>query len=304
MTPAEQIIKIIPNYRKKESSPRRGFLGVIFRLMRSSKGVFGVSVMAALIIMAFFAPQISPYDPLELHVRSKLQSPSTEHLFGTDELGRDILSRVIYGSGISLEIGLFAVTLAAVVGVSTGLIAGYNGGIWDSIIMRIWDTVLAFPSIFLAIGLVSILGPGSSVAVFAVALTSMPTFARLTRSIAISTKEMEFVAAERALGVSDFQIIFRTILPNCLTPVIVNIAIAAPAAILMEASLSYLGLGSQPPDPSWGNMLQTAQVYINQAPTYGIFPGLALTLVVLGMNFFADGLQDALDPRRTRTRRG
>lgn len=304
MTPAEQITKIIPNYRKKESSPRRGILGVAFRLMRSSKGVFGVSVMAALIVMAFFAPQISPYDPLELHVRSKLQSPSTEHLFGTDELGRDILSRVIYGSGISLEIGLFAVTLAAVVGVSTGLIAGYNGGIWDSIIMRIWDTVLAFPSIFLAIGLVSILGPGSSVAVFAVALTSMPTFARLTRSIAISTKEMEFVAAERALGVSDFQIIFRTILPNCLTPVIVNIAIAAPAAILMEASLSYLGLGSQPPDPSWGNMLQTAQVYINQAPTYGIFPGLALTLVVLGMNFFADGLQDALDPRRTRTRRG
>jgi peptide/nickel transport system permease protein len=141
------------------------------------------------------------------------------------------------------------------------------------------------------------------VAIFAVALTSMPTFARLTRSIAIATKEMEFVTAERALGASNFGIIFRTILPNCLTPVIVNIAIAAPSAILMEASLSYLGLGSQPPDPSWGNMLQAAQVYISQAPTYGIFPGLALTLVVLGMNFFADGLQDALDPRRIRTGR-
>jgi peptide/nickel transport system permease protein len=257
--------------------------------------------MTLLIIGAFFAPQISPYDPLELHVKSKLQGPSIEHLFGTDELGRDILSRVIYGSGISLQIGLFAVMIAAVVGVSTGLIAGYIGGTLDSVIMRIWDTILAFPGIFLAIGLVSILGPGSSVAIFAVALTSMPTFARLTRSIAISTKEMEFVTAERALGVSDLGIIFQTILPNCLTPVIVNIAIAAPSAILMEASLSYLGLGSQPPAPSWGNMLQTAQVYISRAPTYGIFPGLALTAVVLGMNFFADGLQDSLDPRRTRS---
>jgi peptide/nickel transport system permease protein len=261
-------------------------------------------VLLLLIVLAVFARQISPYDPYILDVRNKLQAPSIAHLFGTDELGRDILSRVIFGSGISLEIGLFAVTLAALVGVTTGLIAGYMGGIVDAVIMRIWDTILAFPGIFLAIGLVSILGPGPSVAIFAVALTSMPTFARLTRSIAISTKEMEFVTAERALGVSDLQIIFRTILPNCLTPVIVNIAIAAPSAILMEASLSYLGLGSQPPEPSWGNMLQTAQVYISRAPTYGIFPGVALTLVVLGMNFFADGLQDALDPRRTRTQRG
>lgn len=263
-----------------------------------------MAVMTLLIITAIFAPQIAPYDPLELHVKSKLQGPSVEHIFGTDELGRDILSRVIYGSGISLRIGLFAVMIAAVVGVSTGLIAGYLGGTADALIMRIWDTDLAFPSIFLAIGLVSVLGPGPSVAIFAVALMSMPTFARLTRSIAIATKEMEFVTAERALGASNFGIIFRTILPHCLPPVIVNIAIASPSAILMEAVLSYLGLGSQPPAPSWGNMLQTAQVYISQAPTYGIFPGLALTSVVLGMNFFADGLQDALDPRRTRTRRG
>lgn len=283
---------------------QRGFLGVITRLLRSPKGTFGVVILLLLIVMAVFAAQISPFDPLELSVKNKLQGPSLQHLFGTDELGRDILSRIIHGSGVSLEIGLLAVLLAAVVGVVTGLIAGYVGGIVDSIIMRIWDTILAFPGIFLAIGLVSIMGPGPSVAIFAVALTSMPTFARLTRSIAIATKEMEFVAAERALGVSDFQIIFRTILPNCLTPVIVNIAIAAPSAILMEASLSYLGLGSQPPAPSWGNMLQTAQIYISRAPTYGIFPGLALTLVVLGMNFFADGLQDALDPRRTRSRRG
>ncbi len=292
------------NYKsKKFFSRKRGFIGICFRLIQSSKGAFGTIMLILLIVMALFGPLISPYDPLELNVRNKLQGPSIEHIFGTDELGRDILSRVIYGSGVSLKIGVLAVALAAVVGVVTGLIAGYVGGIVDAIIMRIWDTLLSFPGIFLAIGMVSILGPGPSVAIFAVALTSMPTFARLTRSIAISTKEMEFVTAERALGVSDFEIIFRTILPNCLTPVIVNIAIAAPSAILMEASLSYLGLGSQPPEPSWGNMLQTAQIYISRNPTYGIFPGLALTLVVLGMNFFADGLQDALDPRRTRTRR-
>lgn len=300
MEPAE--LSKSPNHVPSVVRPRRrGFLGILTRLIQNSKGAFGVIVMTLLILVAVFASQISPYDPYALDVRNKLEGPSLVHFFGTDELGRDILSRLIYGSGISLEIGLLAVALAAVVGVTTGLIAGYAGGLVDSVIMRIWDTLLAFPGIFLAIGLVSILGPGPSVAIFAVALTSMPTFARLTRSIAISTKEMEFVAAERALGVSDLQIIFRTILPNCLTPVIVNIAIAAPSAILMEASLSYLGLGSQPPEPSWGNMLQTAQVYISQAPTYGIFPGLALTLVVLGMNFFADGLQDALDPRRTRS---
>jgi peptide/nickel transport system permease protein len=287
---------------KPQSTPRRrGILGVTARLFRSPKGAFGTVIMTTLIIMAVFAPQISPHDPLELAVKSKLQGPSATYLFGTDELGRDILSRVIYGSRISLQIGLFAVTLASIVGVVTGLVAGYCGGIIDAVIMRVWDTVLAFPGIFLAIGLVAIFNPGPTVAIIAVALTSMPTFARLTRSIAITTKEVEFVTAERALGASGFDIMFRTILPNCLTPVIVNIAIAAPGAILIEATLSYLGLGSQPPDPTWGNMLQTAQVYINQAPTYGIFPGIFLTLVVLGMNFFADGLQDALDPRRTRS---
>lgn len=288
---------------KKSFSRKRGFIGICFRLVRSPKGAFGSIILILLIVMTLFGPLLSPYDPLELDVRNKLQGPSIDHLFGTDELGRDILSRIIFGSGVSLKIGILAVALAAVIGVVTGLIAGYAGGIVDAIIMRIWDTLLSFPGIFLAIGIVSILGPGPSVAIFAVALTSMPTFARLTRSIAISTKEMEFVTAEKALGVSDFEIIFRTILPNCLTPVIVNIAIAAPSAILMEASLSYLGLGSQLPEPSWGNMLQTAQIYISRTATYGIFPGLALTFVVLGMNFFADGLQDALDPRRTRTRK-
>ncbi len=265
MGTSELITKPIEVTSPKVSSRKRGFLGILIRLLRSPKGAFGIVVLVLLFVMAMFAPQISPYDPLELNVKSKLQGPSEQHFFGTDELGRDILSRIIRGSGVSLQIGILAVALAAVVGVSTGLIAGYLGGAVDSVIMRVWDTILAFPGIFLAIGLVSVLGPGSSVAIFAVALTSMPTFARLTRSIAIATKDMEFVVAERALGANDFMIIFRTILPNCLTPVIVNIAIAAPSAILMEAALSYLGLGSQPPAPSWGNMLQAAQIYISRA---------------------------------------
>jgi len=282
---------------------RNKFVSVITRLLKNSKGLTGTIILGFLVFVAVFASSISPFDPIELHLKDKLQGPSITYPFGTDELGRDILSRIFHGAAVSLQAGVFAVALAAVVGVVTGLIAGYIGGAVDAVIMRFWDTILAFPGIFTAIGLVTVMGPGPEVVIFAVALTSMPTFARLVRSIAISTKEIEFVAAEQALGASRWGIMFRTILPNCMTPVIVNMAIAAPGAILVEASLSYLGLGSQPPAPTWGNMLQSAQAYLRQTPTYGIFPGVFITLVVLGMNFFADGLQDAIDPRRIRSAR-
>jgi len=285
-------------YKRKFSEKK--LVSVFIRLTKNPKGLFGMIVLLALIIMAIFAQELAPFDPVELHLRDKLQMPNATYWFGTDELGRDIFSRVIHGADISLEVGLLAVILGAVVGVSTGLIAGYSGGSVDSVIMRWWDTILAFPAIFLGIALVAILGPDPMVAVLAVGINTMPTFARLTRSIAISTKEIEFVSAERALGASNWSIMFKSILPNCLTPVIVNMALAAPGAILVEASLSYLGLGAQPPDPTWGNMLQEAQAYLNQVPTFSVFPGVFITLVVLGMNFFADGLQDALDPRRIR----
>ncbi len=285
-------------YSRKFSENK--LISVFIRLMKNPKGSFGVIVLLSLIIMAIFAQQLAPFDPIELHLKDKLQMPNATYWFGTDELGRDIFSRIIHGADISLEVGLLAVVLGAVIGVSTGLIAGYTGGGVDSVIMRWWDTILAFPAIFLGIALVAVLGPDPMVAVLAVGINTMPTFARLTRSIAISAKEIEFVAAERALGASNWSIMFKSILPNCLTPVIVNMALAAPGAILVEASLSYLGLGAQPPDPTWGNMLQEAQAYLNQVPTFSIFPGVFITLVVLGMNFFADGLQDALDPRRIR----
>lgn len=274
--------------------------GVLRRMIRSPKGAIGVVILGLLVIMAIFGPYLTPHDPILINVKEQLQPPSKIYWFGTDELGRDIFSRIIYGSRVSLQAGLLAVVLAALVGVLTGLLAGYMGGWFDTIIMRIWDTFLAFPAIFLAIGIVTILGPGQSNAMLAVAIISMPTFARLVRATTLSVKSQDYVQASRAIGSGNSRIMRKTIFPNCIAPLMVAMAIAAPAAILTEASLSYLGLGSQPPDPSWGNMIQSAQSYLHRAPTYGIFPGLAITFLVVGMNYFADGLQDAIDPRRAR----
>ena len=289
--------------RYRRSLKEIKFIAVLIRLWKNPKGSFGMIVLLLLIAMAIFAEQLAPFDPVEIHLRDKLQMPNSTYWFGTDELGRDIFSRIIHGADISLEVGLLAVLLGSFVGVSTGLIAGYMGGKVDTVIMRWWDTILAFPAIFIGIALVAVLGPDPMVAVLAVGIRTMPTFARLTRSVAISTKEIEFVAAEKALGASSGSIMVKSILPNCLTPVIVNMALAAPGAILVEAALSYLGLGAQPPDPTWGNMIQEAQAYLNRVPTFSVFPGVFITLIVLGMNFFADGLQDALDPRRIRAAR-
>lgn len=272
--------------------------GIIRRLVSNRKAAMGITLLLLFIVMAIFRWQIAPYNPIELHLQSQLAAPSAKYWFGTDELGRDILSRIIHGAPISLETGLLAVTLAAVVGVLSGVMAGYLGGWYDSVIMRIWDTLLAFPAIFLAIGIVTVLGPGYMNAVLAVAIINMPTFARLTRATTLAIREKEFIEAARCIGCSSWRIMLRAILPNCAAPIMVQMAIAAPHAITVEASLSFLGLGSQPPNPSWGNMLAAAQGYLYRSPTYGIFPGLAITLLVIAMNYFADGLQDAIDPRR------
>jgi peptide/nickel transport system permease protein len=230
----------------------------------------------------------------------QLKPPSTQYWFGTDELGRDIFSRIVHGAAISLQAGLIAVLAAASVGIVTGLASGYWGGWVDGTIMRGWDTLLAFPAIFLAIGIVSVLGPGQFNAILAVAIINMPTFARLVRASTLSVKNKEFVLAAQSIGARDRRIMFDTIFPNCVAPIMVQATIAVPVAILVEATLAYLGLGTQPPAPSWGNMLQAAQAYLYQAPTYGLFPGIAITLVVIGMNYLADALQDAIDPRRAR----
>jgi ABC-type dipeptide/oligopeptide/nickel transport system permease subunit len=280
----------------RESLAHNQTYGVLRRMVRSPKGAVGMAILGLLVFVAIFGPYLVPHDPILINVKDQLQPPSATYWFGTDELGRDIFSRIVAGTRVSLQAGLLAVALAALVGVITGLLAGYMGGWFDTVIMRIWDTFLAFPAIFLAIGIVTILGPGQMNAMIAVAIISMPTFARLVRATTLSVKSQDYVHASRAIGSGNSRIMRKTIFPNCIAPK----AIAAPAAILTEASLSYLGLGSQPPDPSWGNMIQSAQSYLHRAPTYGIFPGLAITFLVVGMNYFADGLQDAIDPRRSR----
>ena len=282
------------------SAPEHPTVAALQRLARNPKGLFGLITLSLFILLAILAPLISPYDPIELHLVDQLKPPSAQYWFGTDELGRDIFSRILHGASISLQAGLIAVLAAATVGIVTGLAAGYWGGWVDSLIMRAWDTLLAFPAIFLAIGIVSVLGPGQFNAVLAVAIINMPTFARLVRASTLSIKNKEFVLAAQSIGASDRRVMFDTIFPNCIAPIMVQATIAVPTAILVEATLAYLGLGTQPPAPSWGNMLQTAQAYLYQVPTYGLFPGAAITLVVMGMNYLADALQDAIDPRRAR----
>jgi peptide/nickel transport system permease protein len=273
---------------------------LIRRMLSTPKGVVGSIVVGALVFIAVTAPWIAPYSPIEQHLRDQLKTPSAQFMFGTDELGRDIFSRVLHGTRISLMAGLVAVVMAGVAGAALGLVAGYNRGWLDSVTMRALDTLLAFPAIFLAIGIVAVIGPGYVNATLAVAIIYTPQIARLVRATTLAETAKEYVEAARCLGASDARIMLKAILPNCAAAIVVQMAIAAPAAVIIEASLAFLGLGTQPPDPSWGAMLQTAQGYLSKSWTYGIFPGSAITLLAVGLNYLSDSLQDALDPRRTR----
>jgi len=286
------------------SSPRwiaeSQHLVVLKRLLRGRKGLIGTGSLLLLVLVAIGSPLFAPHDPNVLHLESQLDGPSRTYWFGNDELGRDILSRVIYATRPAIQAGLSAVFLAAAIGTLTGLLAGYLGGWIDSVIGRLWDALLAFPSIFLAIGIVTILGPGWINAVIAVAVINMPVFSRVVRAATLAAKEKDYTEAALAIGCTKWRIMRIHLFPNCVIPAIVLMAIAVPEAILVEASLSFLGLGSQPPDPSWGNMLSGAQGYLSRSATYALFPGFAIVFTVVAMNFFADGLQDAIDPRRNR----
>lgn len=270
------------------------------RVLSNPKGVVGAIIVGTLVVAAVAAPWIAPFNPIEQHLRDQLKEPSARFIFGTDELGRDIFSRVIYGARISLMAGLVAVLMAGLAGAALGLIAGYNRGWLDSVAMRVLDTLLAFPAIFLAIGIVALIGPGHVNATLAVAIIYTPQIARLVRATTLAETAKEYVEAARCLGASDARIVLKAIFPNCAAAMVVQMAIAAPAAVIIEASLAFLGLGTQPPDPSWGAMLQTAQGYLSKSWTYGIFPGSAITLLAVGLNYLGDSLQDALDPRRAR----
>ena len=251
-----------------------------------------------MVVVAVFAGWVAPWDP-ELQVYTDLmEPPSVQHLMGTDDLGRDILSRIIFGARASLPVGTVSMGVSSAIGVILGLLAGYYGGRVDTVIMRILDAVLAFPSLLLAIFLVAILKPSLQNAMIAIVVVSIPAFARVTRANVLSVKEKEYVEASRSLGLKNWRIMLMHVLPNIMSPIIVQVSLGVGRAILIEASLSFLGLGVQPPTPAWGSMLANGRQFITMAWWMITFPGIAIFLSVLGFNFIGDGLREAFDPRQ------
>ncbi|AUT64310.1 ABC transporter permease [Paraburkholderia terrae] len=284
--------------RSATALPRRKRRGLV-RFMRNRAAVFGAILVALIVVMAVFAPWLTQYDPVQASFMTVRQAPSAAHWFGTDELGRDVLSRLLYGARASLLAGVVSVGIAVVLGVPLGLLAGYFGKLVDGVISRIADALLSIPFLILAIALSAFLGPSLTNAMAAIGISAMPRFIRLTRGQAISVKAEEYVEGARAIGLDHARIILRYILPNVLPPIIVQASLTVASAIIAEASLSFLGLGQLPPAPSWGSMLNTAKDFVSQAPWMSIFPGIAIFLAVLGFNLLGDGLRDALDPRES-----
>jgi peptide/nickel transport system permease protein len=260
----------------------------------------GIALLLVFILAALFAPRVAPYDPAKPNYQALLQTPSRDHLFGTDDKGRDIFSRVVFGTRISFTIALVAVGIATAVGIPLGLFGGYFGGWFDAVISRVIDALFAFPVLLMAIAIVTITGIGLRGAIIAIGLIAIPEFARVARSAMIAEKENDYVLAARALGAAATRIVFRQILPNTFGPVIVLVSLGFAFAILNETALSFLGLGAQPPTPSWGADLAAARRYIRDAPWLSIFPGLAIFFLVLALNLTGDGLRDLLDPTRQR----
>ncbi|MCL6570756.1 MAG: ABC transporter permease [Bacillus sp. (in: Bacteria)] len=259
--------------------------------------LIGLGIVIFFIIIAIIAPIIAPYSFKEQVLADRMQAPSSTHWFGTDDFGRDIFSRIVYGARISLWVGFFSVLGSVVVGTLLGIVAGYYGRWVDAIISRIFDIMLAFPSILLAIAVVSILGPSLQNALIAIAIINIPNFGRLVRSKVLSVKQEEYIMAARAVGMKDRRILLRHILPNSVSPVIVQATLAIATAIIEAAALGFLGMGAQAPTPEWGKMLADSKNYITQAPWTLIFPGVAIMLTVLGFNLMGDGLRDILDPK-------
>src|ERR1051325_2226789 len=279
---------------EKRVSPGRRALK---RLARRRGALLGLGTVAFFIFVALLAPWLAPYDPLATSWSAVRKAPSAAHWFGTDEIGRDVLARVIFGSRASLLAGVVSVSIALAFGVPIGLTAGYLGGWIDALISRATDAMLACPFLILAIALAAFLGPSLSNAMIAIGISATPIFIRLTRAQVLAAKVEDYVEAARALGNPPLRIALRHILPNVVPPLIVQATLAIAAAVIAEASLSFLGLGQQPPAPSWGSMLNTAKNYVDQAPWMAIWPGVSIFLLVLSFNLLGDGLRDALDPR-------
>jgi len=284
---------LVPNRRLADLPGR----ATARRFVRNRQAVVGIVVIVALIAVAALAPFIAPYSPSVPDPAAGLQDSGPHHLLGTDLLGRDSLSRLLYGSRVSLEVGIITMGIAAVIGVPIGLISGFFGSWVDTVCMRAIDAIMAFPSLVLALSLVAALGASTRNVMIAVAVVAIPVFARLVRGQTLSVRENDYVSAARCTGASNLRIIVRHILPNVTAPIIVQVSLGAGTAILAEAGLSFLGLGVQPPAPTWGGMLSIGFQYINLSKSLVIFPGLAIFVTVLSLNFVGDGLRDALDPR-------
>ncbi len=257
----------------------------------------GTVIILLMIITGIFAPYLAPYKPSKMYFRHRREAPGKEFWLGTDRLGRDMLSRMIWGARVSLVIGVLAVTVSLIVGLIIGMLAGYYGGLLDEVLMRIMDVIFAFPTLLLAIALIAVTGPSMRNIIFVVGIIRIPRFARILRASVLSIKEKEFVEAARALSKSDTGIMLQHILPNCIAPLTVQVSLSIATAIITESALSFLGLGVRPPTPSWGQMIADGRSELFTAPWIVIFPGLAIMVTVLGYNLLGDGLRDALDPR-------
>lgn len=287
MTPPAPLVLASPRAHK----------GVVRLLFRNRLGLIGIVIIATFALVALVAPLIAPYGALQQIPADGLQSASAKHLLGTDQLGRDTLSRVLAATRVSLTVGVIAALVGTLIGVPIGLMAGYVGGAVDEVLMRAMDALYSFPSILLAMSVVAAIGPGAQNVMLAVGITTSPVFARLVRGQVLSVREMEYINAARSIGAKPLRIMARHILPNVLAPIIVQASLAAGFAVLAEASLSYLGVGIRPPAPTWGGLLREGFPLLSYNPWLSLVPGLAISLLVLGLNFLGDALRDVLDPR-------
>lgn len=271
------------------------------RILKDATAILSLIIFVVIALLALLAPAITPYRYDEI-TEAPLMAPTLSHFLGTDEIGRDIFTRIVYAGRVSLLVGICSTCIAIVFGISLGLLSGYYGGKTDVMISRFLDGLLAFPSIILALAVMSVLGPDIYNAMIAIGIVSIPIFARITRGSVLTLKSREFVEASRSMGAGDMRIMFREILPNCLSPLLVQFSLTFASSVLIEAALSFLGLGVQPPTPSWGSMLNAGRSYLTQAPLYSIISGAAVFLTVLCLNLLGDSLRDILDPREARKR--
>lgn len=279
------------------SKSQSQFARIFKQWRRNRRAVVGGVILVIILGMMLFAPYVTSYDPTKQNMRERLQAPSRTHVLGTDQFGRDIYSRVVYGARLSLKVGFSSIAVSLVVGSALGLLAGYYGGALDNLIMRFIDILLALPGFLLALSIVAALGPGLDNVIMAIGVSYIPSFARMMRSSVIATRELDYVDAAEALGASDWRIIMSHILPNSVSPIIVLTTLSLAGAILSAAGLSFLGMGAQPPTPEWGSMIATARPFIRVSHWSVTVPGLAIFITVMCLNLVGDGLRDALDPR-------